>query len=104
MTRFLNSAQNEVGQSKRGGAASWSVRRGRTKLSFCLASSASLARLAGVQFAIRNSNFEIRNLDPMPLGPEPVEGPHALCLVPCALYLSRFSIPFTVHLSPFTPY
>jgi hypothetical protein len=61
MTRFLNSAQNEVGQSKRGGAASWSVRRGRTKLSFCLASSASLARLAGVQFAIRNSNFEIRN-------------------------------------------
>jgi len=24
MTRFLNSAQNEVGQSKRGGAASWS--------------------------------------------------------------------------------
>ena len=92
MTCFLNSAQNEVGQSKRGGAASWSVRRGRTKLSFCLASSASLARLAGVQFAIRN-------LDPMPLGPEPVEGPHALCLVPCALYLSRFSIPFTVHLS-----
>ena len=106
------------------------LRRGRTKLSFCLASSASLARLAGVQFAIRN-------LDPMPSGPEPVEGLHAPTksafrnpkseIEKCPMLyastnpqsafrnpkskvalhlsrLSRFSIPFIVHRLPFTPY